>query len=136
MAEPVHTKADPKLTAALYAVAATGALMAVAAWLVWEGRAAFSVAVGCAIALSNLYVLSRIVGRMLGGSPSEGGTGGGGAAAWGVFAAVKMIVLFGVIWLLMAKKVVMPLGLLVGYMSLPIGIAIGTVVSDKTDPGH
>ena len=37
-------------------------------------------------------------------------------------------------WLLMTRHLVAPIELFVGYASLPIGIAIGAVVSDKTDP--
>ncbi len=105
--------------------------MAVTAALVWGARLALSVGAGAAIAASNLYVLSKIVGAMMGGAVA-GESRGVGAGTWGLLAMVKMVVLFGGIWLVMTKGLVDPLGLVVGYGSLPIGIAIGSIVSDKT----
>jgi hypothetical protein len=101
--------------------------MAVTAVFVWGVRFALSVGAGAAIAGSNLYVLSKIVGAMMSGADR-----GAGAGTWGVLAMVKMVVLFGGIWIVMTKGLVDPMGLVVGYGSLPIGIAIGSIVSDKT----
>jgi hypothetical protein len=42
---------------------------------------------------------------------------------------VKILLLFGGIWLLMSKGVVSPMGLAVGYGSLFIGIALSTMTS-------
>jgi hypothetical protein len=53
---------------------------------------------------------------------------------WGIFAVVKMLVLFGGMWLLMTNGLVAPIPLVVGYGALPIGIAIGSLVSDKAAP--
>jgi hypothetical protein len=124
--EPQLGKRDARLVTAMVGVASLGALMAVTAEVTWGTRMALSVGTGAAIAASNLYVLSRIVGAMV--------KGGAGAGAWGVIAFVKMLGLFGGIWLLMTKGLVDPMGLLVGYGSLPIGIAIGSLVSDKVSP--
>jgi hypothetical protein len=119
---------DARLVSALLAVVLSGALMAVAAFFEWGARSAVSVEIGAAVAASNLYVLSRIAHAMI-----VAGQGGGGAAAWGILALGKMLLLFGGIWWVMARGLVDPLGLVVGYGSLPIGIAIGSIVSDKTD---
>jgi hypothetical protein len=119
---------DARLVSALLAVVLSGALMAVAAFFEWGARSAVSVEIGGAVAASNLYVLSRIAHAMI-----VAGQGGGGAAAWGILALGKMLLLFGGIWWVMARGLVDPLGLVVGYGSLPIGIAIGSIVSDKTD---
>jgi hypothetical protein len=108
--------------------------MAVTAAFVWGTRFALSVGAGAAIAGSNLYVLSKIVGAMMGRGTS-GESPGASAGTWGVLAMVKMVVLFGGIWIVMTKGLVDPMGLVVGYGSLPIGIAIGSIVSDKTSGG-
>jgi hypothetical protein len=118
---------DPRLVTAMVTVAALGALMALTAAFVWGARMAFSVGAGAAIATSNLYFLSRIVGAMV--------RGGAGVGAWAVLAVLKMMILFGGILLLMTRGLVDPIGLVVGYAALPIGIAIGSIVSDKADPG-
>jgi hypothetical protein len=124
--DPRLGKPDGRFVTAMVGVAALGALMAVTAEFTWGTRMAISVGTGAAIATSNLYVLSRIVGAMI--------RGGSGAGAWGVIAFVKMLALFGGIWLLMTRGLVDPIGLVVGYGSLPIGIAIGSIVSDKAHP--
>ncbi len=125
--EPRLGKPDGRFVTAMVAVASLGALMAVTAAFTWGARMAFSVGTGATIAGSNLYVLSRIVGAMV--------RGGSGAGAWGISAFTKMLVLFGGIWLLMTRGLVDPMGLVVGYGALPIGIAIGSIVSDKASPG-
>jgi hypothetical protein len=132
--EPRLRRWDGRLVTALVAVGSCGGLMAVTAALVWGMRMALSVGTGAAIAASNLYVLSKIVGAMMEGAET-GEPRGAGAGTWGVLAMVKMVVLFGGIWLVMTKGLVDPLGLVVGYGSLPIGIAIGSLVSDKTGAG-
>ena len=120
---------DPRLVAAMVAVALSGGLMAVTAALEWGPRMAVSVGTGASIAASNLYVLTRIVHAMVGDARDAGA--GASAGAWGVIALGKMLILFGGIWFLMTRGLVDPIGLLVGYGSLPIGIAIGSIVSDK-----
>jgi hypothetical protein len=128
---PRLRKWDARLVTALVAVGSCGGLMAVTAAFVWGTRFALSVGAGAAIAGSNLYVLSKIVGAMMAGGTS-GESPGASAGTWGVLAMVKMVALFGGIWLVMTRGLVDPMGLVVGYGSLPIGIAIGSIVSDKT----
>jgi hypothetical protein len=57
---------------------------------------------------------------------SEGKRGG---AAWGLFAVVKIVVLFGGIYLLLTKGLVDPIALVVGYGVLPLGIAASSLVN-------
>jgi hypothetical protein len=132
--EPQLRRWDARLVTALVTVGSCGSLMAVTAAFVWGARFALSVGAGAAIAGSNLYVLSKIVGAMM-DPGADGEARGAGAGTWGVLAMVKMVVLFGGIWLVMTKGLVDPMGLVVGYGSLPIGIAIGSIVSDKTTRG-
>jgi hypothetical protein len=120
---------DGRLVTAMVAVALCGGLMSVTAALEWGPRMAVSVGAGASIAASNLYVLSRIVHAMV-GDARDGGSSNAGA--WGVITLGKMVFLFGGIWWVMTRSLVDPIGLVVGYGSLPIGIAIGSLVSDKT----
>jgi hypothetical protein len=46
-----------------------------------------------------------------------------------------MVGLVGVVWLLMRHGVVSPVPMMVGIGALPIGIAIGGLVSDRNAPG-
>jgi len=52
-----------------------------------------------------------------------------GGAAWGLFAVVKILVLFGGIYLLLTKGLVDPIALVVGYGVLPLGIAASSLVN-------
>ena len=122
---------DPRMLTALAGVASFGVLFTLGAAIVGDGWTVLSVAIGAIIAAANLFVLAQIVAAMVAataGEEKQGSTAG----VWGIFAVVKMLVLFGVTWLLMTKGVVAPIPLVVGYGSLPIGIAIGSLVSDKT----
>ena len=52
-----------------------------------------------------------------------------GGAAWGLFAMLKIVVLFGGIYVLLTKGLVDPIALVVGYGVLPLGIAASSLVS-------
>jgi hypothetical protein len=45
-----------------------------------------------------------------------------------------MLALLALAWLLMRHGIVSPLPMLIGFGALPIGIAIGSLVSDRTPP--
>ncbi len=49
---------------------------------------------------------------------------------------LKMLGLVGGVWLLMRHGVVSPIPMVVGFGSLPIGIVIGSLVSDRSAPGQ
>jgi hypothetical protein len=123
---------------ALAGVASFGVLFTLGAAIVGDGWTALSVAIGAAIATANLFVLAQIVAAMVAATSEAEAEGeakasqGSTAGVWGIFAVVKMLVLFAGMWLLMTKGIVAPIPLVVGYGSLPIGIAIGSLVSDKT----
>ena len=130
---------DSRLVTSMAAVAASGAVFTFGAGLLWGGGTAVSVAVGASIAAANLYVLARIVSAVLPQAAQAEAESSGRASkgmatglVWGLFALVKMIVLFGGIWLLMVKGLVSPLPLVVGYGAMPIGIAVGSLIRDKT----
>jgi hypothetical protein len=135
---------------ALLGVGAVGALFCLGGCLVWGARVALSIGIGAAIAAANLYVLAQIVASMIGVTGDRGVSPGqarageepapaqGNAGAWGVVAFFKMNALIAGVWYLMTKGLVAPIPLVFGYGSLPIGIAIGSLVSDKTtrEPSH
>jgi ATP synthase I chain len=116
----------------LLAVAASGTTFAVGAWAVFGARSALSVALGSGIATANLWVLGRIVAALL---PVESaGARAQSRAGWVLVATLKMVGLVGVLWLLMRHGGVSPLSLMAGFGALPIGIAIGSLVSDRSAP--
>ncbi|MEI7892938.1 MAG: ATP synthase subunit I [Myxococcales bacterium] len=121
---------DGRLRVAMGSVAVAGGVLAVVGVLEWGAHVGFSVAVGAGLATGNLWVLSRIVSTLLPRESSE--VQAGAARMWGVVALVKMAALFGGVWLLMGHGLVSPLALTVGFGALPIGIAIGSLVSDRS----
>jgi hypothetical protein len=114
----------------LTAVAAAGAVLALcgaafAGW--WTG---FSVGLGAALAVGNLWVLARSVVAIL---PEEGSAAAAQSrVGWAVVAALKTAALLAISWLLITQKVVAALPMVIGFMALPIGIAIGSLVSDRS----
>jgi hypothetical protein len=114
---------------ALAAVAIAGAGLSLGALPVFGLGAALSVAVGGAIATANLWALARIVLALL--PDDRAGAQAQSKAGWALVALLKMLGLIAAVWLLMRHGVVSPLPMLVGFGALPIGIAIGTLVSDR-----
>jgi hypothetical protein len=112
-------------------VGVCGGVLAVGALALRGGLGGVSVLVGAMIALGNLYVLRRILSAIL---APHSDAASHGAAAWSIISLGKLMFLFTGMWLLMTRHLVAPMELFVGYLALPIGIAIGALVSDKTDP--
>jgi hypothetical protein len=123
---------DARLRASLVAVALCGAALALGALVVLGPKTAFSVAVGAAIAAGNLWALARIVTALLAANHDDARPSHEGA--WSLVALVKMLGLLAVVWLLMRYAAVSPLPMLVGFGALPMGIAIGSLVSDRGAP--
>jgi hypothetical protein len=108
------------LRQAIVAVAVTGAVLALAMLFLSGIRASFSAAVGAGVACANLYVLGRAVAAML--------ERGSFASAWRLVGLLKMILLFGGVWLLLTAGIVDPIPLVVGLGALPLGLALGSML--------
>ncbi len=117
---------DPRLRTAILSVAVVGVGLTGGAVSFFGASMAWSVGVGAALATLNLWALARVI------------TGRGGHEApgrrQGVLAALKMLGLIAVVWLLMRHGVTAPIPMVVGLGSLPIGIVIGSLVSDRSVP--
>lgn len=111
---------DPRIRTAVIAVAVIGVLFTVGGLVVFGPRTGFCVAVGAAVATANLYALGRIIDAFTGDKP--------GGGAWKVFGLVKIIFLFGGVWLLLTKGVVDPIPFVVGLGSLPVGLSISSML--------
>jgi hypothetical protein len=94
--------------------------------------AGLSVALGGGLAVGNLWILARIVSELL--PTDRAGAEAQSRGGWALVAVLKILGLLAVAWLLMrhAPAIVSPLPLLVGFAALPIGIAIGSLVSDRS----
>ena len=95
-------------------------------------RAGVSVALGGALAGGNLWLLARIVTELL--PTDRAGAEAQSRGGWALLAVLKILGLLALAWLLMRHGIVSPLPMLVGFGALPIGIAIGSLVSDRRPP--
>jgi hypothetical protein len=121
---------DGRMRTAVAAVAVCAAMLVVCALAFASGGAAVSVACGGALAAGNLWALARVVAALLPDSRRTAETQSRGA--WSVLAAVKMVGLIAIAWLLMRRGIAAPLPMLVGFAALPVGIVIGSLVSDRS----
>jgi hypothetical protein len=126
---------DARMRAAIIAVAVVGGAFTAFAAAMFSLAIAFSVGVGAIIATANLWILARIMNALLPGDSDSAPAGSGQknqSSGWAFVALLKMLGLFAGVWILMSKHLVEPLPLLCGFGALPIGIAIGSIVSDRT----
>ncbi len=120
---------DPRLRMSLYAVLATGTLFALVGGTKFGLHVGMSVAIGAGAAALNLWALAKIIRALM--TPGAAKS----VAGWSIAFMLKLLFLIGGLWLLLAWGVVSTLPLAVGYGTLPIGIAIGSLVSDKAGHG-
>jgi hypothetical protein len=131
-AEAPPVRFDARLRMSIRAVAITGATLALCALAFAGVGAAVSVAAGAGLAAGNLWLLARIVTSLL--PDDRPGAEAQSRAGWALVAVLKMFGLLALAWLLMRHGIVSPLPMLVGFGALPIGIAIGSLVSDRRPP--
>ncbi|MBX3200206.1 MAG: ATP synthase subunit I [Labilithrix sp.] len=124
------------------AAAMLGAALALGALGTHGPRAAASVLVGAAIAVANLLTMRAIIRALIQApaEPEDTGTradhertGRRGGAAWALFAALKIVILFGGVWFLLTRELVDPMALVIGYGVLPLGIVASALWSSLGD---
>ena len=148
------TTQSPPDTAYVAAVGAgiLGLALTIAAVALFGSRTALSVGIGATIAVINLVTMRAIIRALVRSSEAEDANanananadadakpeeeardhvaeGKRGGAAWGAFAVVKILVLFGGIWILLTRGLVDPISLVVGYGVLPLGIVASSLFS-------
>jgi hypothetical protein len=131
-------KTSDDATLSTICAAALGVVFTIVALVTYDARTAGGVAVGSSIAVANLLVMRAIIRSLLqepvqdrekdAAESDHRGAGRRGGTAWGVFALLKIFILFGGIWILLTKKLVDPIPLVVGYGVLPLGIAASALV--------
>ena len=114
---------DRSMMTSLTAVAAVAVAFSLAAlgWFGW--RAAMGVAAGGLLATLNLWVIALVSRQVL--------AGGRRGRIWGLLGGLKFLALLGIAFLLLQAGLTNGLTLAVGYVSLPLGVAIGTVLSQE-----
>jgi hypothetical protein len=111
------------------AVGLSGAALSTAAFAFGGPGAGLSAGLGAALATGNLWAWGRIVSALL--PEGAGGARAQRPAAWALVAGLKVLAVVSAAWLLMRHGVASAGSMLFGLLSLPIGIAIGPLVSDR-----
>lgn len=111
----------------LGSILASGFALTAAAVALGGSRAGSSAAVGVAVAALNFVALRYIVRAL---TEAAAGTGKSGGIVT-VLLSMKLAILLTGVWLLLSRHVVSAAPLAVGYVALPIGVAIGTLLCDK-----
>lgn len=118
------TERDPSLSAAYVTVCAAGGLLFLGAGIAYGVRTMLAVGLGAALAVSNLWVLERLVAAFL---RTTGGR-------WTAIATVKAAVLLAVVTFLVKSGAVDLLPIVVGFGALPIGIVFSGILPMPTRP--
>jgi hypothetical protein len=113
--ESMETERDDGLGRSLWAVAVAGVLLTLLTPFAFGRASMLGVAIGGALALSNLWAIAVVVRGFLRGA----------GLPWGAFAALKFIAIVFFVWIVLKNgwAEVMPLAL--GYAALPFGIVAG-----------
>lgn len=114
-----------------------GIVFALAAGLLVGPRTGVSVGAGAAIGWFNLWALGHIVRAVTrepeAGSANQDASGPAPSApstsvgVWSLLALLKIVFLFGGTYALMARGLLSPMPLVIGYGSLPFGIMCATL---------
>ena len=113
---------------AVIAVAVSGAALAILAFALFDARTGLGVLLGGALATANLAVFARLGDAFL--------VQKGNAAPWALIAVVKLVFLFGGVWIILKNNFVPGLALAVGYGALPVGITFGFLFGPKPPEGE
>jgi ATP synthase I chain len=107
------------MRAAIASVFFCGLCFAVIGFAVFGAMAGLGVLLGGLLATANLVVFARVAQAFLARR--------GNTAPWGVVAVLKMVLLFGGVWLILRSGAISAISLVAGYVALPFGITIASL---------
>jgi hypothetical protein len=114
---------DAMMRASIRFVLASGLGLSIAGLAFLGLRAGLGAAIGGALATANLWVFAQVGQAFMARK--------GNTVSWGVVAVLKLVVLFGGVWLILSSGVVSALSLAAGYAALPLGITIASLFGPK-----
>ncbi len=122
---------DVRVLTAVLTVGSVAIMIAgLAAWR-FGARAGISALVGGGVATLNLYVLARSIGRLLADDGKD--TAAKIKAMRGLGALLRLLLLYAGVTFLLVQHLVDPIPFGVGYLSLPVGILVASLLSDRRD---
>jgi hypothetical protein len=126
---PEHERAEPAgigdapMRAAIISVLGCGLCFAVAGFAFFGARAGLGVLIGAVLATLNLWVFARVAQAFVSRK--------GGTTPWAVVALLKLILLFGGVWLILKSGVVSGVSLAAGYAALPFGVTFASLFGPR-----
>lgn len=125
-----HTSlGDAPMRAAVVYVLVSGFALAFLGLAVFDLRTAAGALLGGLLATANLAVFARLGEAFLANDKRRP------TLPWVPVAMLKLVVLFGSVWLILKHDLVPGLALAAGYAALPIGITLSTVFGPKPVDG-
>lgn len=121
--EDAPKKRDPQLKAAVKIVGVTALALTVGALVFSDVRAAIGVFLGGALATANLVLFIRLGDAFLDQQ--------GPRTPWALLGFLKLLALFGAVYLILRRGDVSALALVVGYGALPIGITLSSLFTKR-----
>lgn len=112
--ETTEHERDDGLGRALTTVALASVVLTLLAPFAFASDAMLGVAIGGALAFSNLWVIAFVVRGFLRGA----------GLPWGALTALKFLALLFLVWIVLKNGWAEPLTLAIGYAALPLGIVV------------
>lgn len=122
--ETTEPDRDEGVGRSLTAVAVSSLVLTLLAPFAFGSGAMLGVAIGGALALSNLWVIAVVVRGFLRGA----------GLPWGAFAAVKFLALLFLVWIVLKNGWASPVTLALGYAALPLGIVVAQLGRGTPSP--
>lgn len=113
-----------------YKAMGLGAVSVVAGSLIWGWSVGLALIVGVSLAVANLLLMSWIMGKILRGPASEKQS----TLGWGMLFLLKLLVLLGVTYYVIAVARLNPFGFAAGYAMLLIAIVWQALVPTQDKP--
>jgi hypothetical protein len=114
---------DAPMIAAIVSVAAVALLLSVGTIFAAGWASAIGVAVGGLAATLNLFVFAHVGRNVL--------AGGRRKRIWGALGGLKLLALFGGLYVLLNSGIISGITLAVGYAAMPLGIALASLVGPR-----
>ena len=121
---------SPSMALSLSTVGALGLCISLLGLFLCKAQHALSIIMGALLAFAHLFLLTRMVSAFLSQAltnPLQSIQKARKKTAWTLLALLKLCFLFAWVVVLFVQYQILPLFLIIGYMSLPLGIVMASI---------